>query len=49
MVPFGCKNWVYCITRLLQQWRNDGVAAASRDGGGGTGKGAPDSSRLLND
>jgi len=26
-----------------RQWRNDGVAAASRDGGP-TGKGAPDSS-----
>jgi len=30
------------------QWRNDGVAAASHDGGP-TGKGAPDSARVLND
>jgi len=30
------------------QWRNDGVAAASRDGGP-TSIGGPDSSRVLND
>jgi len=29
-----------------QQWRNDGVAAASRDGGRATGKVAPDSSKF---
>ena len=31
------------------QWRNDGVAAASSDGGPTGGIGAPDSSRVLSD
>jgi len=34
--------------QMAEQWRNDGVAAASRDGGP-TGKGALDSSKVLND
>ena len=31
------------------QWRNDGVAAASSDGGPTGGIGGPDSSRVLSD
>ena len=45
------KTNVHIIVKLIctswRQWRNDGVAAASRDGGP-SGKGAPGSSRVLN-
>jgi len=48
---FAVDFFIHRRSRLssrANQWRNDGVAVASRDGGP-TGKGAPDSSRVLND
>ena len=46
MVPASPSNTQY--TCGINQWRNDGVAAASSDGGPTGGRG-PDSSRVLSD